>query len=177
MPRKSEKNPKEPVRKDLEESPEKKKARPNLFEDNSSHEDSSSDDGEEFLRTHHAPTKISQEDPLSSSQIQRQAGMSDEEWEEKLRMSRKQFPGIKLPSPTPARKRRQTLKRKLQAQKLFNEGHHYKTSLSPRKLEVEKFDQLLPSSEQDKGLEESVGQGMYNYLIYIKRKDSFKFLS
>ena len=174
MPRKSEKNPKEPVRKDLEESPEKKKARPNLFEDDSSHQD---DDADEFLRTHHAPTKISQEDPLSSSQIQRQAGMSDEEWEEKLRMSRKQFPGIKIPSPTPARKRRQTLKRKLQAQKLFNEGHHYKTSLSPRKLEVEKFDQLLPSSEQDKGLEESVGQGMYNYLIYIKRKDSFKFLS
>ena len=30
MPRKSEKNPKEPVRKDLEESPEKKKARPNM---------------------------------------------------------------------------------------------------------------------------------------------------
>ena len=177
MPRKSEKNPKEPVRKDLEESPEKKKARPNLFEDNSSHQDCSSDDVDEFLRTHHAPTNISQEDPLSSSQIQHQAGMSDEDWEEKLRMSRKQFPGIKLPSPTPARKRRQTLKRKLQAQKLFNEGHHYKTSLSPRKLEVEKFDQLLPSSEQDKGLEEPVGQGMYNYLIYIKRKDNFKFLS
>ena len=104
MPRKSDKKPKEPVREDLEQSPELKRARPNLIEDNSSHEDSSSDDGEEFLRTHHAPTKISQEDPLSSSQIQRQAGMSDEEWEEKLRMSRKQFPGIKIPSPTPARK-------------------------------------------------------------------------
>ena len=156
MPRKTNENPKEPVREDLQKSPEKKKARPNIFEDACS-----DDDADEFLRTHHAPTKISQEDPLSSSQIQHQAGMSDEDWEEKLRMSRKQFPGIKLPSPTPARKRRQNLKRKLQAQKLFNEGHHYKTSLSPRKLEVEKFDQLLPSSEQDKGSEESVGQGMH----------------
>ena len=83
MPRKSDKNPKEPVREDLEQSPELKRARPNLLGDNSSHEDSSSDDGDEFLHTHHAPTKISQDDPLLPSQIQHQADMSDGEWEER----------------------------------------------------------------------------------------------
>ena len=85
------------------------------------------------------PKKIDKNDPLLSqgfslSDLQNETipaqelhADEDEEWEESLRMSKKQIPEIKVPSLSPAKKRRQKLE--LQGPKAFNEGH-YKISPS-----------------------------------------------
>ena len=122
-------------------SPEKKRTRPNWFDM------ISSDDDEELNVL--PPTTISQNDPLFQSgllpvqeQVQEHAGVSDEEWNQMLRMSRKQIPGINISSPSRARRRREKRQNQLEGRRLFNDGQ-YKTSQSPKKLDHETFDQLL----------------------------------
>ena len=116
-------------------SPEKKRSRPNFI-------DSIASDDEEL-----PPTRISQNDPLfqtglpiqdfpSSSQEPKR--VTDEEWNEMLRLSRKEIPGIKISPISPARRRRQKLQNKIEGRRLFNNGQH-KTSTSPKNP----FDQLL----------------------------------
>ena len=84
---------------DFGASPQKKRSRPFPL---------SSDDEEEdfqFL----PPTRISENDPLFGNQTSRQVpktvtqgpsmAVTDEEWEEMLRMTKKEIPGINVPSP------------------------------------------------------------------------------
>ena len=116
MPKKITEKPPDLLLEDFN-SPEKKRVRPNFEED-------SSDD--DFLIAFHPPTVINQDDPILSGHIQDPIGMTDEDWEETLRMSRKTIPGIQVPSPKPARDRRRKLKNQIQGRKLFKDGQ-YKT--------------------------------------------------
>ena len=128
-------------------SPEKKRTRPNWFDM------ISSDDDEELNVL--PPTTISQNDPLFQSgllpvqeQVQEHAGVSDEEWNQMMRMTRKQIPGINISSPSSARRRREKRQNQLESRRLFNDGKYKTTSRSPKKLDHEIFDQLLTSSRQ-----------------------------
>ena len=120
---------------DSVDSPEKKRVRPNFLED-------SSDEDIDILPR----TKISQDDPLLSSyKVQDQviSGVSDKEWEEMIEKSRKKHPEMKPMTPSsPARRRRQKHQNQAEGRRLFNAGE-YKTTPSPKKLDHEKFDQLL----------------------------------
>ena len=65
----------------------------------------------QFPATTKSYTSYSQNDPLFQSglplQVQERPGVTDEEWNQMLRMSRKQIPGINISSPSPATRRRQ----------------------------------------------------------------------
>ena len=124
---------------DFGASPQKKRSRPFPL--------SSDDEEEEFQ--FHPPTRISENDPLFGNQTSRQVpktvtqgpsmAVTDEEWEEMLRMTKKEIPGINVPSPNSARKRRQNLKNQIQGRRNFMEGQ-YKISPSIKNHEI--FDQI-----------------------------------
>ena len=120
-------------------SPEKKRSRPSWLDPTSSEEET------EPIFQPPPPTRISENDPLFKSRpstSRQEPPVTDEEWQEMMRMTRKEVPGIKIPSPPTARRRRQKLRNQVEARRLFNEGI-YKTAPSPKKLDHEKFDQLL----------------------------------
>ena len=133
--------PKKRDKKTPNSSPEKKRLRHNIL-------DAASSDDEELHIL--PPTRISKNDPLVQSGllVQDPKGVTDEEWEKVIDMSRKRIPGIRPMTPTtPARKRRQKLVNQLEGRRLFNDGI-YKISRSPKKLDHEIFDQLISSNRQ-----------------------------
>ena len=125
---------------DLGKSPQKKRSRQIPL---------SSDEEEEEEFQFLPPTRISENDPLFGNQTSRQVpktvtqepstAVTDEEWEEMLRMTKKEIPGINVPSPNSARKRRQNLKNQIQGRRNFKEGQ-YKISPSIKNHEI--FDQI-----------------------------------
>ena len=109
-----------------------------------------SDDDDPDQEINLTSKRISKNDPLltqgfSMSDLQGSAqkdpsGVTDKEWEESLRMSKKQIPGIQVPALSPAKKRRRKLELQEQGRKAFNEGQ-YKISPSIKNHQI--YEELI----------------------------------